>query len=120
MSLLEASGWLALVSGALAYVLPLILWKRMRPNLPTEVLIVPAVMLTSWLTAEYFGIGPPRIGFTFLGAIVVAVVSNVVVLVLARVRGHLWRHRLFWSVGILALSIVVGLGLRVLVPSLPD
>ena len=120
MSLLDASAWLAFVSGALGYVFPLILWTRMRPNFPIEALFAPALMLVSWFTAEYFGIGPEKIGFTFLGAIAVAVVSNIGVVALIRVRSRIRRHRLPWSLGILVLSVVVGVGLRVLLPALPE
>jgi hypothetical protein len=120
MSLREASAWLALLSGIVGYVLPFVLWAKMRPNFPNEVLMVPAAMLLSWLAADYFGIGAARIGFTFLGAIVTAVVSNVVILVLIRLKNEMRQHRLPWGVGILLLSVLIGVGVRIFLPALPD
>jgi hypothetical protein len=120
VSLREASAWLALLSGIVGYVLPLVVWARMRPNFPNEVLMVPAAMLLSWLAADYFGIGATRIGFTFLGAIVTAVLSNAVILALIRLKSEIRRHRLLWGVGILVLSVLVGVGVRIFLPALPD
>lgn len=120
MSLVEASVWLAVGSGALAYVLPLILRARMRSEFPRQVLVVPALSLASWLAAEYAAIGPARVGFTFLGAIPVAATSNLVVLALVRVRSAIRRHSIPWTVGIVVFSVLTGVGLRMFLPALPD
>jgi hypothetical protein len=119
MSLFEASAWLALGSGILAYVLPVILWTR-RPNFPLELFLVPAFALASWLVVEYFDVGPKKVGFTFPGAIAVAVMSDVLVIVLLRVGRSTRRYRLLCGFGVVALSIALGIGLRIVLPALPE
>jgi hypothetical protein len=120
MSLLNAAVFLALGSGVLAYVMPLILWMRMRPEFPNSVLIVPALSLTSWLIAEYAGVGPVKVGFTFLGAIPVAVISNLIVLAGMLLKSAIRRHHILSTLGIMLLSVLVGVGMRLLLPALPD
>jgi hypothetical protein len=120
MTLFEAPVAVALIAGSVAYLLPLILWSRLRSNFPLELFSVPALAQASWLAAEYFNLGPEKVGFTFLGAIAVAVASDVVVALLARVKGRMRRNRLWWRFGIVVVSVVMGLGLRILLPALPE
>jgi hypothetical protein len=120
VTLFEAAVLAATVCGILAYILPVILWTRARPNFPVETLALPALMVGSWLGAEYFGIGPTKVGFTFLGALPVAIMSNVLLLVLVRTLRRGTYDRALWAVGVVVVSIVSGVAARVLLPALAD
>ena len=92
----------------------------MRANFPLELLLVPALALASWLVAEYFALGPPKVGFTYPGAIAVAAMSDVLVIVFLRVGRSIQRRRLSYSFALMALSIALGIGLRIALPALAD
>jgi hypothetical protein len=120
MSFIEPSLILAVICGLLASLLPLILWRRARSEFPLELFSVPILALASWLTGEYWGLGPEKVGVTFLGAIGVAVAADLEVGILFELRHHIVQRRLLWGLGIVAISVATGLGLRIFLPALPE
>jgi hypothetical protein len=72
------------------------------------------------LAAEYLNLGPDKVGFTFLGAIAVAVAADLEVEILFELRRLNVRRRLLWGLAIVAISVATGLGLRILLPALPE
>lgn len=120
MSLIEPSLILAVICGLLASLLPLILWRRAPSEFPLELFSVPILALASWLAGEYLGLGPEKVGFTFLGAIGVVVAADFEVGILFELRHYIVQRRLLWGLGIVTLSVVTGFGLRILLPALSE
>ncbi len=118
MSVHQARFWLAVVCLAVAYVLPLVLWIKRRPAFPAELLVVPALVVTSWWIADALELRPP-VGFTFYGALPAAVSSNLLVLILMRVQ-KLRSRRILWNVLLVGGAMALGVALQCLLPPISD
>jgi hypothetical protein len=64
-----------------------------------ELFSVPILALASWLVAEYFDLGPDKVGFTFLDAIAVAVAADLEAGILFELRRLIVQRRLIWRLG---------------------
>jgi hypothetical protein len=120
MSVREVTFWCAIVCGALAYLLPLALWIKLKSGVQAELFAIPALVIGSWWFAETFDlVHMGTAGFTFYGALPAAVVSNLLILALLRFRTF-QGHRLLRGALVAGGCIVAGLTLHILLPAIAE
>lgn len=119
MTIHQASAWLAVVCGAAAYALPLLLSRRYRAEFPKVLFVIPLASMLSWWLADHINLKGDVVGFTFYGAVPVAVVADLAVVLLRRSR-VLRQHVTGATMAAVGLSIVIGAGMQVLLPPLTE
>ena len=116
----ELAAQFAIICGAIAYILPLVWLVKRRPRLSSALLAIPFLCLLSWWLAEFVYLGPVKVGHAFYGAIFVALGSNLEFVALSRYPITPVTSRTARVVSVLVISVVLGAGLRVLLPGIPD
>jgi hypothetical protein len=76
--------------------------------------------LVAWWVAELDYLGTPKLGFTFYGALVVAIASNVAVLALSRSQTVATSSQLLQAIATVLVSVIIGAGLRIVLPGIPE
>jgi hypothetical protein len=119
MSVSEVRFWWAAVCGIAAYVLPLTLWGKRKAVFPVELLAIPALVIGAWWFADAMDLRPGRVGFTFYGALPAAVLSNLLVLLLLKIR-TLEPRRMLRGILIVVGCVLAGIAVQLLLPPVPE
>jgi hypothetical protein len=90
-----------------------------RSSFSPILLAVPVLSLAAWWVAEFYFLGPHKLGFTFYGALFVALASNIALLALSRYQAAAKPSRALLAVAVVVISITIGAGLRVVLPGIP-
>jgi len=120
MSGSELAAYFALLCGGVAYILPVVKLSKHRSAVPRILLAIPVLSLASWWAAEFYYLGPAKLGFTFYGAFFVALASSIAFFALARFRAVAKLPQSVQLCVVLLLSVAIGVGLRVALPGIPE
>jgi hypothetical protein len=117
----QLTTWCTLISLALAYVLPVTLWRQRITKCGVEFFSVPALLIGSWWLSgelDFFRLGGSA-GITFYGALAAAVLSNIAILVFMHMRRSRPSDKHF-AIPVFLASLVLGVALHTLLPAIPE
>jgi hypothetical protein len=119
MSIPEIRFWWTAACGIAAYLVPLILWLRRKSTFPTQLFLIPVLVVGSWWLADAVDIRSGRVGFTFYGALPAAVLSNLLIVGFWRFRNFQSR-RMLWNATLVLGCLLVGVVLQLVLPPLAE